>query len=63
MDAESQFTEKLKAEVRQLEEKLAARNQIIGELLDWIDGELRLDTYPPNSPGRQLWDRAQEAIK
>ena len=40
-----------------------AKNEIIRELMTWIDSEFRLDTYLPGSPGKKLWDRAQEAIK
>lgn len=42
--------------------QIARRNQIIRELLDFID-QFPLDAYPPTHPSRQLWDRAQEAVK
>ena len=38
------------------------KNQIIRELCVWLDSEFRFDTWPPESPGRQLWDRAQATI-
>jgi hypothetical protein len=41
--------------------QISRRNQIIRELMAWIDSEFRLDTY--HSPGKKLMDRALEAIK
>ena len=50
---------------RILTEQILRRNQIIRELMAWIDSEFRLDTYLPGSPGRRikLWERAREATQ
>ena len=41
--------------------QISRRNQVIRDLLAFID-EFPIDAYPPTHPGRQLWDRANEAI-
>jgi hypothetical protein len=77
MDAESQQIKDAKREViattlqvetyevalRELMEHNRAKNQIIRELMAWIDAEFRLDSYPLDSPGKKLWDRAEKAIR
>jgi hypothetical protein len=55
--------ETIRAMTEILIDQIKRRNQVIRELLQWIDAEFRLDQYPPDSPGRQLWERAIEAIK
>lgn len=49
--------------IRILRDQITRRNELIYELLEWMDSEFRLDTHPPESPGYQLWARAHEAIK
>ena len=50
------------AAIQRLEKAIEEKNQIIRELCAWLDSEFRFDTWPPESPGRQLWDRAQATI-
>jgi hypothetical protein len=45
------------------EKLIRDKNQIIRELCAWLDSEFRFDTWPPESPGRQLMDRAQATIR
>lgn len=40
----------------------ANKDQIIRDLCAWLDSEFDLDTWPPNSPGRKLLERAQNAL-
>jgi hypothetical protein len=46
-----------------LMEHNCAKNQIIRELMGWIESEFDLETRPPDRQGRELWNRALEAIK
>lgn len=41
---------------------LAIKNEIIRELLAWIQAEFEPWKWQPDSPGRKLWDRARHEL-
>jgi hypothetical protein len=63
VSATSTQVEAYETAIRELTEHNKAKNQIIRELMAWLDEEFNLQTWSTNSPGRKLWNRALEAIQ
>ena len=74
LDAAVQEIERLKAghpietqvfeiALRAFVEQNTAKNKLIREFCEWLDEEFSLETWGPDSPGKKLWLRAQEAIQ